>query len=149
MGGGGARAWALLILDTQLGWSDALTETKLLEPLLRLPFIHLALDPEFATKGERLAPGKTIGTLGAASVNEVQAYLGNLVRGEGLPRKRLMVHQFRGDMITNAERFAADPDVEIVIDMDGFGSPGLKLNAYEQFALAAYSERPGIKLFFE
>ena len=139
----------LLIVDTQIGWSDALTETRLLEPLLKLPFVHLALDPEFATKGERLAPGKTIGTIDAASVNDVQAYLGGIVRREGLPRKMLMVHQFRGDMITNPDRFVLDPDIEIVVDMDGFGSPGVKLDAYEQFALAPYSERPGLKLFFE
>ncbi|MFA7250177.1 MAG: hypothetical protein WC273_11160 [Dehalococcoidia bacterium] len=139
----------LLILDTQIGWSDALTETKLLEPLLRLPFVHLALDPEFATKSQHLAPGKTIGTLDAASVNEVQEYLGGIVRRDGLPRKMLIVHQFRGDMITNADRFASDPDIEIVVDMDGFGSPGVKLDAYDQFALAPYSERAAIKLFFE
>lgn len=139
----------LLIVDTQIGWSDALTESKVLEPLLKLPFVHLALDPEFATKGERLAPGKTIGTIDAAAVNDVQAYLGAIVRREGLPRKMLMVHQFRGDMITNATRIVPDPDIEVVVDMDGFGSPSTKVDAYEQFALASYSERPGIKLFFE
>ena len=58
----------LLILDTQIGWSDALTERKKLEPLLRLPFVHLALDPEFATKGEHLAPGQTFGTLDGDAV---------------------------------------------------------------------------------
>ena len=139
----------LLILDTQLGWSDALTETKKMEPYLKLPFVHLALDPEFATKAEHVAPGKTIGTLTATSVNEVQSYLGDIVRKNGLPRKMLMVHQFRGDMIANAEQFAADPDIEVVVDMDGFGAPGVKLDAYDQFALASYSEFPGIKLFFE
>ncbi|MEI6136169.1 MAG: hypothetical protein WCQ48_01970, partial [Chloroflexota bacterium] len=138
----------LLILDTQLGWSSALVETKKMESWLRLPFVHLALDPEFATKGANLAPGKDIGTLDAASVNQVQAYLGDMVRREGLPRKMLMVHQFRGDMITHAEQFAVDPDVAMVVDMDGFGSPGVKLDAYDQFALASYAEHPGIKLFF-
>ena len=144
-----ARAGLLLIVDTQIGWSDALTESKALEPLLKLPFVHLALDPEFATKGEHLAPGKTIGTIDAAAVNDVQAYLGAIVRREGLPRKMLMLHQFRGDMITNATRIVPDPDIEVVVDMDGFGSPSTKVDAYEQFALASYSERPGIKLFFE
>ena len=157
LGERGAQPWVeaalanglLLIVDTQLGWSDALPETERLEPLLRLPFVHLALDPEFTTKGERVAPGQTIGTLDAAAVNEVQAYLGEMVRREGLPRKILIVHQFRGYMLSNTDRFAADADVEIIIDMDGFGAPALKLDAYEQFALAPYSERPAIKLFFE
>ncbi|MGE3857001.1 MAG: hypothetical protein AB7G21_08610 [Dehalococcoidia bacterium] len=139
----------LLIVDTQIGWSDALTETKALEPLLRLPFVHLALDPEFATKSQQLAPGKAIGTLDAAAINDVQAYLGGLVRREGLPRKMLMLHQFRGDMIGHPERIVPDEDIEIVLDMDGYGPPGSKLDAYDQFALAPWVERPGIKLFYE
>ncbi len=120
-----------------------------MEPLLRLPFVHLALDPEFATKGSGVAPGQDIGTLDASAINAVQTYLGDLVRREGLPRKILMVHQFRGDMIGNADQLGFDRDVSVVVDMDGFGPPGVKLDAYRQFALAPYAAHPAIKLFFD
>lgn len=40
----------LLFLDNQIGWSDPLTEVKLLEDFLKEPFVHMALDPEFATE---------------------------------------------------------------------------------------------------
>ena len=138
----------LLILDSQIGWSDALTETKRLEQWLTLPFVHLALDPEFALK-PGAAPGTAIGTLDAASVNAVQAYLGDLVRREGLPRKMLMLHQFMDHMLTGTASYAADPDIEIVVDFDGFGPAGAKIDGYARHAVAPYSERPAIKIFTE
>ncbi len=152
---GGIHPWVeaaqthgvLLIVDTQIGWSDPLTESKALEPLLKLPFVHLALDPEFALSHNRVTPGDAIGTVDARSINEVQTWLGDLVRREGLPRKMLMVHQFLGSMIRDAERINRDPDIEMVIDMDGVGAPGDKLAGYDHFALGPYSERPGFKLF--
>ncbi len=139
----------LLILDTQIGWSNALTETKLLEPLLKLPFVHLALDPEFALKGQNVAPGKLIGTLDGASVNTVQAYLGDLVRREGLPRKMLMLHQFMEGMLTGTATYAPDPDIEIVVDFDGYGPVGSKIEGHAHYAVAPYAERPAMKLFTE
>lgn len=137
----------LLILDTQIGWSDALTETKRLEQWLKLPFVHLALDPEFSLK-RGVASHEAIGSLDGASVNAVQAYLGDLVRREGLPRKMLMLHQFVEHMLTNTT-YAADPDIEIVVDFDGYGSIGAKIEGYSHYAVAPYSERPAMKLFTE
>ena len=138
----------LLILDTQVGWSDALTETKRLERWLKLPFVHLAVDPEFALKGG-LAPGLAIGTLDGASVNAVQAYLGDLVRREGLPRKMLMLHQFMEHMLTGTSTYAADPDIEIVVDFDGHGPIGAKIDGYARYGAAPYAERAAMKLFTE
>ena len=134
-----------LILDTQVGWSDALTETKRLEQWLKLPFVHLALDPEFAL----VAPGVAIGTLDGASVNAVQAYLGELVRRDGLPRKMLMLHQFMDHMLTGTSTYAGDPDIEIVVDFDGHGPIGSKIDGYARYGAAPYAERAAMKLFTE
>ena len=139
----------LLFLDIQIGWSDPLAEVELLEPFLAEPFVHLALDPEFATGrfGER--PGTVIGALDARQINAVQDYLAALVVEEGLPPKILVLHQFLQRMVRDRDAIAAVPEVELTIDMDGFGNDRLKLDKYDRFALAAPADRAAIKLFFD
>ncbi len=138
----------LLFLDVQIGWSDPLTEVKLLDRFLREPFVHLALDPEFATLSRGVRPGLAIGSLEAEELNEVQHYLAELVEDEGLPPKILVVHQFVDWMLLDREAVEDVAGVEITIDMDGFGGARLKLLHYERYSLAAPSERSAIKLFF-
>lgn len=142
------EAGILLFVDVQIGWSDALTEVMLLEDVLREPFVHLALDPEFATKNSRTAPGLVIGSIGAADVNAVQHYLAQLVREHDLPPKVLVLHQFLQDMLTGVEHYDDVPEVDITIDMDGFGNPYVKLTKYDWFATSDYAERAAIKLFY-
>ncbi len=139
----------LLFLDTQIGWSDPLAEVRRLEPFLREPFVHVAIDPEFATEHLGVAPGLAIGSVSAQQVNEVQAYLAGLVREEGLPPKILMVHQFTDWMLLDREQVEDHPQVELAIDMDGFGLARVKVDGYERWALTAPSERPAFKLFFD
>ena len=66
-----------------------------------------------------------------------------------MPAKMLIVHQFRDDMLSGAARIEAVPEVDLVIDMDGFGTPEDKLEGFEVFSLAAYADQPAIKLFVE
>ena len=138
----------LLFLDVQIGWSDPLAEVRLLEQFLREPFVHLALDPEFATLQLGLRPGLAIGSLEAEQLNEVQHYLASLVEDEGLPPKILVVHQFVDWMLLNRDAVEDVGSVELTIDMDGFGGINLKLRHYERYSLVAPSERSAIKLFF-
>ena len=138
----------LLFIDTQIGWSDTLTEVMLLEHALREPFVHLALDPEFATRSSGAAPGVAIGTLGADDVNAVQHYLAGLVREHDLPPKVLVLHQFLNSMLTGVEWYDDVPEVEVTVDMDGWGSPHVKLLKYDLYATSDYSERAAIKLFY-
>lgn len=142
------EAGILLFVDVQIGWSDALTEVMLLEDVLREPFVHLALDPEFATRSFGTAPGISIGTIGAADVNGVQHYLASLVREHDLPPKVLVLHQFLQGMLTGVDYYHDVPEVDVTIDMDGFGSPYVKLTKYDMYARADYAERAAIKLFY-
>ena len=64
----------------------------------------------------------------------------DLVRRLGLPAKLLIVHQFRGDMLTGGASIEAMPEVDLAIDMDGFGGPADKLEGYNAFSLAALND---------
>ncbi len=140
----------ILFLDVQIGWSDPLREVQLLEEFLREPFVHMALDPEFATEHLGVRPGLAIGGIRGEQINEVQRYLAQLVEEEGdIPPKILMVHQFHPRMIMDRDMIVDVEDVEIMIDMDGFGGISLKLKHYDWYALTEPSERPALKLFFD
>ena len=138
----------LLFLDVQVGWADPLEETRRLEPLLREAHVHLALDPEFATKAKGWAPGEAIGYLTPEQVNAVQRYLLDLTVRAATTSKVLVLHQFRADMLHQPERIERIEGVDVVIDMDGWGPPGQKLDGYNAFAMADYSEYAGFKLFY-
>ena len=139
----------LVFLDNQIGWSDPLTEVKLLEPFLREPFVHVALDPEFATRRQGERPGLVIGSVTAAEVNEVQHYLASLVKSEGIPPKILMVHQFTPHMLRDRAAVEDVDGVDLSIDMDGFGGISAKVGNYGVYAVPAPSEYPAFKLFFK
>jgi hypothetical protein len=138
----------LLFLDLQIGWSDAFEDTQRLEWFLREPFVHLALDPEFATARYGAVPGRVIGSLDANEVNKVQAYLAELVQDAGVPPKLLVLHQFQGGMLIEPERYADVAEVELTIDMDGFGAMAPKIGGYQRYALSDYAERSAFKLFY-
>jgi hypothetical protein len=138
----------LLFLDLQLGMSDPLTEVRRLTPFLLDDSVHVALDPEFAMRASGGIPGQTIGSLDASEVNAVQDYLDDLVGTYGLPPKVLVLHQFRTDMLTNTSALRDAPGVTRIVDMDGWGGVEAKLSHYEVYSLAAYSQRPAIKLFY-
>ena len=139
----------LLFLDNQIGWSDPLTEVQLLEDFLKEPFVHMALDPEFATEPLGVRPGRAIGGITGSQVNEVLEYLSALVKREGLPTKILMVHQFADRMLHDRDVIVPQPGVELSIDMDGIGTARAKLRGYRLYAITEPSQRPAFKLFFD
>ena len=97
-----------VVLDTQLG---RLAPTYFVQRMidagyLAYPNVHVALDPEFATQPGQDLPGDPIGTLSAASINQVQAALAAYVREEGLSHKKvLIVHQFIDDLSDSRGRW--------------------------------------------
>jgi len=137
----------LLFLDIQFGWSEVADDVARLREFLVEPFVHLAVDPEFVTKSRGARPGLVIGTLTADEVNWTQRYLAELVTEYGLPPKVLVVHQFIEGMLTNPHDIEVVEDVEVSIDMDGWGPPWPKIAGYERYSLAPYSAQPSFKLF--
>jgi hypothetical protein len=138
---------ALLILDVQIGLSSVPEEVAALMPYLRRPNVHLALDPEFAIPSGHV-PGEVIGSLDAAPIDGVIHTLSELVASEHLPPKILIVHRFTDAMVTNSWAIAHDPNVQVVLTMDGFGPPGLKLAQYRSYVHDQATQFAGVKLFY-
>jgi len=110
---------AIVFLDVQVGLSSVEKEVPLLENYLKKPNVHLAIDPEFSMKNGGL-PGEKIGTLDAKDINFCSDYLANLVRENHLSPKILVIHRFTQGMITNYRQIRLPPEVQIVINMDGW-----------------------------
>lgn len=146
-------AWAeeqgfLLILDVQIGWGSVDDEVRWLLPFLRRPHVHLALDPEFAMlRGQK--PGERIGTMDAAAINSAMRTLGQLVEEGMLPPKLLLVHRFTEQMVTNYRQIKADPRVQVVMVMDGFGDPATKTRQYDDLVVEQRVQYTGFKLFYK
>lgn len=136
-----------LVLDVQPGRAAVLDELTHLRPFLAEADVHLALDPEFAMAEGRV-PGRTIGRMSAADVNAAARFLGALVRASGLPPKVLIVHQFTVGMLPDVARIEPVPGVDLVLDMDGFGSRELKLASYRTIMRRWPANFAGMKLFY-
>lgn len=142
------RVDGIVILEVQAGLSDVMTEVKALEPYLSLPQVHLAIDPEFAMNGRGL-PGRVVGTVDATHVNAAAEYLATLVRDHDLPPKILIVHRYTSAMVTNADDIAPLPEVQIVMDMDGWGPPSQKYATYNAYIYPEPVQFTGFKLFYK
>ena len=114
-----------VVLDLQSGRDDFLSQAVQYEELLRLPFVGLALDPEWRLKADQTHLNQ-IGSVTAAEVNETINWVADLVRDEGIPQKMIIVHQFRTSMIQNRQDIVDRPEIQVIIQMDGEGSEVLK-----------------------
>lgn len=139
---------ALLFIDIQTGHDNIRAILPRFEPLLRNPDVHLGIDPEFNLIKSGAKPGKKIGTYDAADVNYVSAYLAELVRKYRLPPKVLVVHRFTRNGLTNYRKIALSPEVQIVINMDGWGAPWLKRDSYKDYVVSEPVQFTGFKLFY-
>jgi len=138
----------IVILDVQVGDSTLQAELPLLAQYLKLPQVHLAIDPEFAMhNGEK--PGTVIGTFDATDINYAANFLAGLVKANNLPPKILVVHRFTEDMVTHYKNITPLPEVEIVMDMDGWGPPAKKVGTYTNFIAGEPVQFTGFKLFYK
>lgn len=138
----------IVILDIQVGLSNMRTEVPLLEKYLQMPEVHLALDPEFSMKNGA-KPGSVIGSLDASEINYVTSYLAGLVTTHNLPPKVLVIHRFTGPMVTNTSLIQTRPEVQIVMDMDGWGDPAKKKNTYFRTVFSYPVQFTGFKIFYK
>jgi hypothetical protein len=118
-----------VVLDLQPGREDFLTQAKQYEELLKLPFVGLALDPEWRIKSDQVHLVQT-GQVTAAEVNTVVDWLGDLVRDNSLPQKMLLIQQFQSRMIVDRETLKQRPELQMVIQMDGQGPIPTKDDTY-------------------
>lgn len=138
----------IVILDIQVGLSTLEEELPHLDAYFKLPNVHLALDPEFSMKGGQ-RPGTVIGSFDASDINYAAEYLAKFVREHDLPPKILVVHRFTRPMVTNYKNIVPLPEVQIVMDMDGWGPPANKIGTYEAFIHPEPVQFTGIKIFYK
>jgi hypothetical protein len=93
-------------------------------------------------------PAEAIGWVHADEVNEVSAYLADIVAEDDLPEKVFIVHQFRHDMIRERHRIVDRDGLAVTIHADGFGGREIKRRTYNELSV----DPPlfnGFKLFYE
>jgi hypothetical protein len=132
-----AAAGMYVILDLQAGRASLLAQARRYQPLLELPDVGLALDPEW-----KLAPGQRplhqIGSVSTSGVNTVIRWLAGLTAQHHLPQKLLVLHQFRLSMIRGEHELDTRyQDLAILIHMDGQGTPAVKQQTWQAVTRAA------------
>jgi hypothetical protein len=138
----------VFFVDVQVGMSTVEAEVPRLGPILSNPDVHLAVDPEFSMKPSGAKPSTKIGTLDARNINWAIQFLDSIVRKNHLPPKILIVHRFTRKMVTNAAAIKPTPNVQVVMDMDGWGPPWLKFDSYHDYIKKEPVQYTGFKLFY-
>jgi hypothetical protein len=142
------EANAIMFIDIQTGHDAIRALLPRFEWILKNPDVHLAMDPEFNLIGSGKLPGSKIGTYDAADVNYAADFLQTIVKKYSLPPKVFIVHRFTQNMVTNAKQIALHPEVQVVMNMDGWGAPWLKRDSYKAYIVKEPVQYTGFKLFY-
>jgi len=138
---------ALFFFDMQIGHSTIQKEVNFVWPYLQRPGVSVTLDPEFDMAPGDI-PSQEFGRMTAAEINWVIDQLSNLVQQQQLPPKTLIIHQFLEQMLPDWQNIHIRPGVSIITCVDGFGSPGAKIDDYRMFDKEQLIQYPGMKLFY-
>ncbi len=138
----------IVFLDIQVGLSSLEKELPLLSKYLSMEQVHLGIDPEYSMKNKK-RPGTSIGTFDAEDVNYAVKFLTTLVKNNNLPPKILVVHRFTNAMLTNYKKILPTSEVQLVINMDGFGNAAKKKSSYYHAIFKEPVEFTGFKLFYK
>lgn len=139
---------ALLILDVQLGRATVMQEIEILEPFLKRPNVHLAIDTEYSIDAGQV-PGQDLGTVDGSEIQDAVEYLDALAGREDIPDKLLMVHEFQQGIVANKQVIQPTEDVEIALHADGFGAPEDKFAKYGLLARDEPIQYGGFKVFYQ
>ncbi len=142
------RRNALVFLDIQVAKSTIQQELPLLVKWLERPNVHLGIDPEFSMK-DGSDPGRRVGTYDARDINYVQDVLAEIVTRRRIPPKVLVVHRYTRPMVTNSRNIRFDPNVQVVMHMDGWGPPAVKISSYRSYIRDEPVQYAGFKLFYK
>lgn len=139
---------ALVFLDVQVGLSNIKDELPIFEKYLKLSNVHFGIDPEFYMK-DNSRPGIAIGSMDADDINYAANYLAKIVKENNLTPKILVIHRFTRAMVINYQKITPLPEVQIVMDMDGFGSQASKKSTYYEYIYKEPVQFTGFKLFYK
>ena len=142
------RAGGIYIIDLQVGKSTIQRELPQFKKYLERPDVHLALDPEFSMKtGDK--PGDVVGTFNAADINYVINFMSEIIKEKQLPPKVLIIHRFTRNMVTGATAINPTPEVQVIMNMDGWGPAANKIGTYNSFIAPEPVQFTGLKIFYK
>jgi hypothetical protein len=81
-------------------------------------------------------------------VNQVSAYVADLVAKNNLPDKLFLMHQFRLDMLPDRQKIVWRPGLGMVFHADGFGPQSEKRKVLAALHLPGPPFATGFKLFY-
>ncbi len=125
----------LLFLDLSFGQAPVMRELSFFLPYLeRYSFVELAIDPEWMFPRRNGIPGVNLSNVRASDLNPVIETLAALPMQYHVPRKILVIHQYRGDgdglknpydasvaEFADKRNLLYDPRVDVVIHVDSVG----------------------------
>lgn len=129
----------LLFLDLNFGQAPVKPELEYFMPYLeRYSFVHMAIDPEWMFPRHDGIPGTNLSNVRAADLKPAIEELAAIPMKYHLPRKILIIHQYRGDgdlmsnpfdagqaEIADKRNLFSDPRVDVVLHVDSVGGfPG-------------------------
>jgi hypothetical protein len=138
----------IVFLDVQVGLSDLQRELPPIEEHLKNPKVHLGIDPEFAMH-DGVKPGRVIGSMSSADINYAINFLDRIVTENNLPPKILVVHRFTEGMVTGYQNIKPTENVQVVIQMDGWGFGAKKINTYKRVVQSEPVQFTGFKIFYK
>ena len=142
----------IVIIDTQLGAETPLEAVKPVLKYLKYGSVHLAVDPEFEVNGLDIPPGRKIGHISGEQVNQVQSAMADYMSENNISGKKiLIVHSFTAGMVTDKDKIELNDKIDLIMNLDGHGSPALKIKVYNDLYTARVASKipGGFKLFFQ
>ena len=126
------KAGGFAVLDLQPGRASFLSQAQRYQELLALPYVGLALDPEWKIGPDEKPLGR-VGNTTAAEVNEVSAWLADFTKSKRLPQKIFIMHQFQLQMIRDREQLNLNhPELSFVLHADGHGDAHDKMATWDK-----------------
>jgi hypothetical protein len=139
----------VFFIDIQTGQSTIQAMLPKFEHFLKQPDVHLAVDPEFMMVYNHAVPGTKVGNMRVSDINWITDQVARIVRENHLPPKVVVIHRFRRDMVLGDTRdILLRPEVQLVMDMDGWGAAWLKRDSYRDYIVRHPVEFTGFKLFY-
>ncbi|MBO0783640.1 MAG: hypothetical protein J2P37_32920, partial [Ktedonobacteraceae bacterium] len=125
----------VLFLDLNFGQAPVQREVNYFLPYLeRYPFVHMAIDPEWMFPRRDGIPGINLSNVRASDLNPIIQAVAELPMKYHVPRKMLLIHQYRPDgddlarpydagqaEIADKQHLLNDPRVDVIIHADGVG----------------------------